>query len=149
MIHCRPKTKTYISLILIVLVLIAGLVYLLFDFSRHQTYGLWFYLIACPLLTVVLLLLLVKMMAGFKFISAGNNELVVRIPLKSLRASYPISAILGWQEEVIKANKREFKHLNILLDRNNSFSISNHEHEKYEELAKYLQKKVPKKRIKT
>jgi len=148
MIHCRPKTKTYLSLGIIVLTLTAGLVYLLADFSRGPTYGFWFYLIGCTLITVVLLMLMVKMMAGFKFISAGNNELVVRIPLKSLKATYALSSILGWQEEIIKANNRQFKQLNILFDRNTSFSVSNHEHERYDELVNYLQRKIPKKKIK-
>ncbi|MCC5936732.1 MAG: hypothetical protein JJU34_05580 [Lunatimonas sp.] len=149
MIHCRPKTKTYVSLGTIVLILTVGLIYLLVDFSRGPTYSFWFYLIGCTLITVVLLMLMVKMMAGFKFISAGNNELVVRIPMKSLKATYSISSILGWQEEIIKANNRQFKQLSILFDRNTSFSISNHEHERYEELVKYLQRKIPKKKIKS
>lgn len=148
MIQSKPKTTTYITLSLVVVVLMAGLGYLLADFYRGGSYSLLFYLICCTILTLAILLILVKMMAGYKFIAAGNDRIDIRIPLKGLKKSYSLNQVLGWQEEIVMANKREFKQLSLLFDDKTSFSISNHEHLSYSELIKYLSKKIPKKRLK-
>jgi hypothetical protein len=55
MIHSRPKTKTYIALGLIVLILISGLIYILNHFATQRSFGIAFYLIASVLLTLVIL----------------------------------------------------------------------------------------------
>ncbi len=149
MIQSKPKTNTYISLGLVILVLMIGLGYLLTDFYQGASFGLLFYLISCTLLTVVILLILVKMMAGYKFIAAGNDRIDIRMPLKGLKKSYSLDQVLGWQEEKVMANKREFKQLSLVFSDKTSFSISNHEHLSYGELVKYLTKKIPKKRLKT
>jgi ABC-type bacteriocin/lantibiotic exporter with double-glycine peptidase domain len=148
MINSKPKTKTYLSLGIVVMILIVGLGYILADFHGGGTYGLLFYIISCTLLTVVILLILVKMMAGYKFISAGNDRINIRIPLKGLKKSYSLNQVMAWQEEKVTANKREFKQLSLLFDDRTSFNISNHEHLSYAELVKYLAKKIPKKRLK-
>ncbi|WP_158861073.1 hypothetical protein [Lunatibacter salilacus] len=147
MIQSKPKTNTYITLSLVVVILMIGLGYLLADFYRGGSYSLLFYLICCTILTLAILLILVKMMAGYKFIAAGNDRIDIRIPLKGLKKSYSLNQVLGWQEEKVIANKREFKQLSLLFDDKTSFSISNHEHLSYVELIKYLSKKIPKKRL--
>jgi hypothetical protein len=148
MIQSKPKKSTYLSLGLILLILMAGLAYLLADFTRGGSYSLLFYLICCSLLTVVILLIAVKMMAGYKFISVGNDRIAIRVPLRGFRKTYALSDVLGWQEETVMANKRAFKQLSLVFNDKTSFSISNHEHLSYAELVNYLAKKIPKKRLK-
>jgi hypothetical protein len=148
MIRCRPKLSTYLSLSLIVILLIAGLAYLLSDFHRGASYGLVFYLFACTIITVVLLLLLVKMMAGFKFIIAGKSQMVVSLPLRRMKRVYSLNEVMGWQEEKVVANKREFKQLSLLFEDKFSINVSNHEHLEYDALLNYLKKRLPKKRLK-
>jgi len=148
MIHCKPKSSTYFSLLIVVGILFAGLMYLLVDFSRYRTYNFWFYLFSATLLTLVLLIILVKMMAGYRFISAGKESFQVKLPLRGLNRQYALTDVLAWQEEKILANKKEFKQMTLVFVDKTSFSLSNHEHTHYEELHKYLLKKLPKKRIK-
>lgn len=148
MIECKPKGSTYFSLSIVVIILFSGLVYILADFSRTQTYSLLFYLISASLLTVVLVIILVKMMAGYRFITAGKASLKVKLPLRGLNKTYPLSDVLAWQEEMVLANKKEFKQLTIVFSDKASFSLSNHEHTNYENLYKYLLKKIPRKKIK-
>ncbi|WP_143961856.1 hypothetical protein [Litoribacter populi] len=148
MIDCKPKTGTYFSLSIVVLILFSGLIYILIDFAQKQTYGFVFYLFSATLLTVVLLIILVKMMAGFRFISAGKESLNVRLPLRGLKKSYKLQDILAWQEEVIVTNKKEFRQMTIVFADQTSFSLSNHEHTNYGQLASYLGKKVPRKKLK-
>ena len=107
MIACKPKMSTYFSLGVVVALLVAGLIYILNDFANRQSYGLWFYLISCSLITVVLLILLVKMMANYRFITVKRNSLEIRIPLKGLQRNYPLSSVKAWQEEIIMANKKD------------------------------------------
>jgi len=148
MIHCKPKSSTYFSLLIVVGILFAGLIYILLDFSRSQTYGFLFYLFSASLLTVVLLIILVKMMAGYRFITAGKDSIQIRLPLRGLKRRYNLAQVLAWQEEKIMANKKEFKQMTIVFSDKTSFSLSNHEHTHYEDLNKYLHKKVPRKKIK-
>lgn len=147
MIVCKPKMSTYFSLGVVVALLVAGLIYILNDFANRQSYGLWFYLISCSLITVVLLILLVKMMANYRFLTVKKNSLEIRIPLKGLRRNYPLSSVKAWQEEIIMANKKEFRQMTILFDDHASFSLSNQEHTSYNELLKYFRSKLGKKKV--
>ncbi|EAZ80753.1 hypothetical protein [Algoriphagus machipongonensis] len=148
MILIKPKISTYFSLGLVVLALLAGLVFILRDFAYKGSFGLWFYLISAPLITLVLLMLLVKLLAGYRFIAAGNNQIAVRLPLRGYEKTYPLKDILAWEEETILANKKEFKQLTIAFSDKQSISISNHEHESYGKFISYLQKKATKKQVK-
>lgn len=72
---------------------------------------------------------------------------MLRIPLKGLSRTYPLSSIKAWQEEVIMANKKEFRQLTILFDDHASFSLSNQEHTSYSELIKLFKGKLAKKKV--
>ena len=149
MIVIKPKIATYIPLTLIVLALFTGLVLLLRDFTYKGSFSLWFYLVACSLITLVVLILLVKMMAGWRFVSAGKDHIVIKLPLHRKMKAYPVGEILAWEEEVIVANKREFRQVTIVFLDKESISFSNHEHEAYTEFVNYLKKKAQKQLIKT
>jgi hypothetical protein len=144
----KPKLSTYISLSMVLLILMAGLIFILRDFAYKGSFGLWFYLIACSLITLVILMLLVKMMAGYRFITAGKDQIIVKLPLRGYTKVYPIAQIMAWDEEVITANKRQFKQLTIAFTDQQSISVSNHEHEAYIELVDYLSKKAGKQKVK-
>jgi len=148
MVVIKPKISTYISLSLVVLVLLTGLVLLLRDFSYKGSFGLWFYIVACSFITLIVLMLLVKMMAGWRFVSAGKEHIVIKLPLRGSMKAYPISEILAWEEETVLANKREFRQVTIAFQDKQSISISNHEHEAYTEFVNYLKKKAQKQLIK-
>lgn len=147
MIECKPKTSTYLALGLILIILISGLIYILNHFATIRSFGLFFYLFASVLLTLVILLLLVKMMASYKFISAGKSQIITRLPLRGKSVTYSLDQVLVWEEEKVTTNKREFSQLTIVFDDKTSFTISNHEHINYEKLLVYLQKRLLKKRV--
>ncbi len=149
MLVIKPKVSTYISLSLIALILFIGLFMILRDFAYKGTFALWFYLIAASLVTLVLVMLLVKMMAGYRFILAGKDQIIVKLPLRGYQKAYPVTEVLAWEEEIILANKREFKQVTIAFADRQSISVSNHEHEAYSELVSYLTKKAAKQRVKS
>jgi hypothetical protein len=149
MVFIKPKLSTYISLSLIVGLLLTGLVLLLRDFAYKGSFAMWFYLIACSIITVVVVMLLVKMLAGWRFITAGKDHFVIKLPLRRSTKVYPTAEILAWEEETILANKREFRQVTIVFQDKQSISISNHEHEAYSEFVNYLKKKAQKQQIKT
>ncbi|WP_296699081.1 hypothetical protein [Algoriphagus sp.] len=148
MILIKPKLSTYFSLGILVLILLAGLVFILRDFAYIGSFGIWFYLIAAPLLTLVILMILIKLLAGYRFIAAGKDQIVVKMPIRQYEKIYPINQILAWEEETIIANKKEFKQLTVAFSDKQSISISNHEHESYTQLVKYLLKKAGKQQVK-
>lgn len=149
MILLKPKLSTYISLSAVLLILLGGLVLMLRDFAYKGSFALWFYLVACSIITLVLLMLLIKMMAGWRFISAGKDHIVIKLPLRGSTKVYPVTEILAWEEETVLANKREFKQVTLAFQDQNSISVSNHEHEAYTEFINYLKKKAPKQLVKT
>ncbi|WP_425637537.1 hypothetical protein ACPUEN_19120 [Algoriphagus yeomjeoni] len=149
MLVIKPKVSTYISLSLVLLILIAGLVYILRDFAYTGSFGIWFYLIACSIITLVILMLLVKMLAGYRFITAGRDQIIVKLPLRGYSKTYPVSQILAWEEEIVKANKKEFRQVTIAFSDHQSISVSNHEHEAYQDLVSYLAKKAGKQKVKS
>ena len=149
MILLKPKLSTYISLSAVLLILLGGLVLMLRDFAYKGSFALWFYLVACSILTLVLLMLLIKMMAGWRFISAGKDHIVIKLPLRGSTKVYPVTEILAWEEEIVLANKREFKQVTVAFQDQNSISVSNHEHKAYTEFINYLKKKASKQLVKT
>ena len=148
MLVIKPKVSTYISLSLVLLILISGLVFILRDFTYKGSFGIWFYLIACSLITLVILMLLVKMLSGYRFITAGRDQIIVKLPLRGYSKTYPVSQILAWEEEVVLANKKEFRQVTIAFSDKQSISVSNHEHEAYKDLVAYLIKKAGKQKVK-
>ena len=118
------------------------------DFAYKGSFALWFYLVACSIITLVILMLLVKMMAGWRFISVGKDHIVIKLPLRGSTKVYPVTEILVWEEETVLANKREFKQVTVAFQDQNSISVSNHEHESYIEFINYLKKKAPKQLVK-
>jgi hypothetical protein len=145
MIICKPKSNTYIALGSVLALLSIGLISTLFHFANANSFPMWFYLSSTSLLTVVIVMLLVKMMAGYKYISAGKEKITLQFPLRKSIKSYDIKDVQVWEEEKIMANKREFRQLTIVFTDQTSFSISNHEHENYLDLLNYLHKKLGKK----
>ena len=148
MVFIKPKISTYLSLGMVVLLLFTGLILILWDFSNKGSFSLWFYLLACSLITVVVVMLLVKMMAGWRFITAGKDHIVIKLPLRRITKIYPLSEILVWEEETVVANKREFRQTTIVFQDKQSISISNHEHEAYTDFVNYLKKKAQKQLLK-
>jgi hypothetical protein len=148
MILLKPKLSTYISLSAVLLILLGGLVLMLRDFAYKGSFALWFYLVACSIITLVILMLLVKMMAGWRFISVGKDHIVIKLPLRGSTKAYPVTEILVWEEETVLANKREFKQVTVAFQDQNSISVSNHEHESYTEFINYLKKKAAKQLVK-
>lgn len=86
-------------------------------------------------------------MGGYRFVLAGKDQIIVKLPLRGHQKVYAVSEILAWEEEKIIANKREFKQVTIAFADHQSISISNHEHDAYSELVSYLTKKALKQRI--
>jgi hypothetical protein len=149
MILLKPKISTYISLSAVLLILLAGLVLMLRDFAYKGSFALWFYLVACSIITLVLLMLLVKMMAGWRFISAGKEHIVIKLPLRGSTKAYPVTEILAWEEETVLANKKVFKQVTVVFSDQQSIAVSNHEHEAYTEFIAYLKKKAAKQLVKS
>lgn len=147
MTECKPKKNTYFSLSVVLAILLSGLVFLLYEFATERSYALIFYLFSTSLLTLFLLILLVKMMAGYKFISFGQGKIITRLPLRRQTKFYDLHQVLAWEEDRMLANKRDFRQLTIVFDDKTAFSVSNHEHSSYPELFQYLSKKIPKKKV--
>lgn len=142
MITCKPKTNTYIALGSVLGLLVIGLIATLTHFANVRTFALWFYLFSTTVLTIVILLLLVKMMAGYKFISAGKEKITLRFPLRRITKTYDLAQVKVWEEEKVIANKKEFRQLTVVFEDQSSFTISNHEHENYAGMLNYFNKKL-------
>lgn len=148
MVVIKPKISTYLTLSFVLLILTTGLILMLVDFTYRRTFPLWFYLVACSVITVVLVLLLAKMMAGWRIIVAGKDHVVIKMPLRRSTKAYSVDQILLWEEEAMLVNKREYKQVTVAFTDKNSITVSNLEHDTYSDLVNYLKKKAQKQMIK-
>ena len=89
------------------------------------------------------------MLAGYRFITSGRVHIIVKLPLRGYTKTYPVTQILAWEEEIVKANKKEFRQVTIAFADQQSISVSNHEHEAYVDLVAYLVKKAGKQKVKS
>jgi len=84
------------------------------------------------------------MMAGFRFITAGERSDYVKLPAE--RHTKFILSLQTWpgMRKIITANKRQLRQLTIAVYRSAILSVSNHEHEALRRFSDYLSKKAGK-----
>ena len=81
-------------------------------------------------------------MASLKRISLGDGKLEVLYLISRSRIKLKVDEILGWHEEVIDTKGGEFRELKVLYAKKKIIKLSNKENTEYDQVVKYLKKKV-------
>lgn len=118
-------------------------VWIILDLIKYPESYFLVKIILAPVLLVIWVFIMVNFYSSSKTIELGDNKISFKLPFGS-RKIFKISEIQGWKEEKVRTRGNEFKELQIELPKHR-LRISNREHTSYDEVRKYLAKKVKRK----
>ena len=143
MIVSKPKSQTVFALSLFQVIIFAVTIWVILDLVRYPEAFFFLKITLAPILLVIWTFVAVKFYTSLKTIELGDHKISYKFPLQTKR-TFNIAAIQSWKEEKVKTRGNEFKELQIQLA-NRWLKVSNREHTAYEEVRKYLSKKVKRK----
>lgn len=143
MIVSKPKSQSVFALSLFLIIILGVTVWIILDLVRYPESYFIFKLILAPILLVIWTYIVVNFYSSSKTIELGDNKISFKLPLQSKKI-FKINDIQAWKEEKVKTRGNEFKEIQINLA-NHRLRISNREHTSYDEVRKYLTKKVKRK----
>ncbi|MDW3195614.1 MAG: hypothetical protein R8G66_24775 [Cytophagales bacterium] len=143
MIVSKPKSQSVFALSLFLIIILGVTIWIILDLVRYPESYFILKLIMAPVLLVIWTYIVVNFYSSSKIIELGDNKISFKLPLQS-KKSYKINDIRNWKEEKVKTKGNEFKEIQINLP-NDRLRISNREHTSYEDVRKYLTKKVKRK----
>lgn len=147
MTRTQPKYSTIFSLSLF-LVMVFFVLFMLVHSFLESPYLWWLKAILSAVLLVIGMLVLGKVFQNVKYISVAKGRFLIRSPLTFSKKSYTLDELKGWQENVVKTRKSEFRELSLVFVPKYVVKVSNKEHKGYDDLRQYLVKKCAKKKVK-
>lgn len=143
MIVSKPKSQSVFALSLFLIIILGVFLWIIFDLVRYPESYFYIKISLAPVLLVILIFIAVNFYSSSKTIELGDNKISFKLPLQG-RKTFKVSEIQGWKEEKVKTKSSEFKELQIAVAKHR-LRISNREHTAYDDVRKYLTKKVKRK----
>jgi hypothetical protein len=145
MIHSQPKSSLMISIGIFLMGTLAVAIWLLVGLMQNPASYFWVKLILAPSLLVIGITVAAKTYFSALILTVGDNRLTYRTLIGSEKR-HKITAIVHWEEEVVKSKTSEYRRLSMLLDNGKKLQLSNHENSNYKDVINYLKKKVKKRK---
>ncbi len=145
MIVSKPKSSALISLGIFTVLCFAIGGYALRAIINNV--GMWYHYLAAILFLSVAAMLVLRQLLTYKIIYVGENKIKVTYPIRFKTKELNNKDIMYWKEEVIKTKNAPFKQLEIKFD-GFLLKLSIQENTNYEQIKKYLKKRVSKKEVK-
>ena len=145
MIVSKPKTTalTALSIFIIICIAIGGYsLNLILDGA-----GAWYLYLITTLTFSVGLVLLIRQVVSYKVISLGDGVVKVDYTLRFKSKAFKLKDLIFWKETIIKTKNAPFKQLELSFELVN-LKLSIQENTNYEQIYKFLKKRVAKKMIK-
>ena len=142
MIVSKPKSQSVFALSLFLIIIMGVVFWLLLDLIRYPESYFLVKIILAPILIVIWIFITVNFYSSSKTIEFGDNKISFKLPFQA-KKTFKINEVRNWKEEKVKTRGNEFKELQITLAKH-QLRISNREHTSYDEVRKYLKKKVKK-----
>lgn len=108
----------------------------------------WYHYIFLAILVPIGLIVLIKVLLGYKVTTIGKGHIEVTYPVRFKKENHMIKDITQWKEETIKTASGVYNQLEVNFNDNKKLTLSKQEHNAYDRILSYLSKKVAKKRIK-
>lgn len=143
MIVSKPKSQSVFALSLFQIIILSVTLWVILDLIRYPEAYFFLKITLAPILLVIWTFVSAKFYTSLKTIELGDNKISFKFPLQAKR-TFRISDVQSWKEEKVKTKNNEFRELQIRLA-NRLLKVSNREHTSYEEVRKYLTKKVKRK----
>lgn len=147
MIQSKPKRSTLISISIFLLIDVALIAATLNSINNSKVIYWYHYLFLAVLISIGLIVLL-KVLWGYRITTIGKGRIEVRYPVKFSRLIYPIKDIREWKEETIKTPSGKYQQVEIYFLDKKKITLGRQEHTEYDSVLKYLIKKVGKKKVK-
>lgn len=147
MIHSKPKVSTLTSLILFALALIFALGYVFNLYWFEGTRNTWTTL-SLALLIPTTLLILGKIILGYKTIQIHKDTFTITYPFRLMSIRKKLIELQSWEEIQIKTSSGLYREVELIFaDSKKKRGFSKQEHEAYDRILAYLQRKAPEKQI--
>ena len=143
MIRSHPKSSSMISIGIFLIGTLGVAIWLLVALMQNPAAYFWVKLILAPVLLVIGIIVAAKTYFSALILTVGDNRLTYRYLFGSEKR-HKITAIVSWQEEVVKRKSSEYRRLSMLLVNGKKLQLSNHENSNYKDVVNYLKKKVKK-----
>lgn len=111
--------------------------------GQGQWYHFTIFLILFPLAFVILIRQLIK----YKIITIDKKSIKVYYPFMMKMVKTNINSIDSWEEVVVNTKNGEFRQLEVRFVNIPKMSVSNQENGNYDQIAVFLQKSAPRKKI--
>lgn len=147
MIVSKPKKSTLVSLSIFILLDIALIFATITSIDRSEVVY-WYHYLFLIILIPIGVLVLAKVLWGYKITKFGKGEVAVRFPVRFKAYTQPMKQINSWQEEVIKTASGKYEQTEIIFENGKKLTLGKQEHSNYEKVINYLKKKAGKKQIK-
>ncbi len=145
MIVSKPKAEALTALSIFIVICIAMGGYTLRAILNGV--GEWYHYVISSITLLVGIVLLIRQVVSYKVISIGENLVKVNYPLRWKLKIFKLKDLIHWKETIIKTKNAPFKQMEMRFEGYN-LKLSVQENTNYEQIAKYLKKRVSKKEVK-
>lgn len=146
MLISKPDIKTLSALGAFLFLDFSLLFYLIFTQIRGERTPLYIYLLLL-LLLVVGLVVLIKVIRGYKTLIIDKQKVKVKYALSYKNFETKLNALEYWEETVIQTKKEPFKELKLKFDKGNIVKLTNQENTNYNKVYQYLERNASKKTV--
>lgn len=139
----KPIGSTLLSFVLFLFIS-----YVLIGMSILQLVGdrepAWYVYLVIVTLTPMALFITFRVFINYKVVELGNDQIVVKYPVRKKHKQYRLNQVIQWRELIVKTGKSStFKELEILFDDKFKLTLGLREYTNYPKLYTYLAKKLP------
>ena len=146
MIISKPRTSALFSLSIFIVISLS-LSYAGIMGPVETGVWKWYNYIAVYFFGPLAFILAMRMLWKFKVLGVGKMVLSVWYPFRFSKRRFDLTEIEFWNEEQVKTGKTLFRELEINFG-GSKVKISNQENGSYDQIFRYLNKKLPKKKQK-
>ena len=145
MIVSKPKPKALLALGIFILITFSMGSYAINSIVKGN--DLWFHYLIAGLTMPIALLLFIRQLASYKVVSLGESKLQVKYPFRRSKKLLPLTEIIEWKEETITTKNDPYRRLEVKFE-SYILKLTVQENTQYEQILKYLKKRVSKKETK-
>jgi hypothetical protein len=142
MIVSKPKSSALIALSIFTIICLGMGGYALRAILSGL--GAWYHYLIASLTLLIALVLIVRQILSYKIIRLGEGRIKVQYPFRGKVKDFNISELFEWKEIVIKTKNAPYKQMELKFD-NFLLKLSVQENTNYDQIKKYLKKRVAKK----
>ncbi len=146
MLISKPDIKTLSALGAFLFLDFSLLAYLVFTQLKGVKTPLYIYLLILLLLAVGLVVL-VKVIRGYKTLIIDKKKIKVKYALSYKNFETKLNELEYWEETVIQTKKEPFKELKLKFRKGNMVKITNQENTNYKKVCQYMERNALKKKV--